>query len=368
MAARRHLRATRRGVVAQRVGGAGADVAVLDRAPAAPVAEAALADSATAGLALEGLAEIEEELALLAADRYEWTPLQLPDNIADGPVGASFIGPSPELAAAAAAAGQPPLVLLHGFDSSAMEFRRLLPRLEAAGIATYCVDLLGWGFGEVSSVRDFSPAAKRAHLYAFWKQHLGGRKMVLGGASLGGGIAIDFAASYPDAVERLVLIDAQAFIDGAPKLGPLGPLGIKLLSSWPLRWLANQLAYFDQEKYATDDAIRVGRLHVEVDSWERANLDFLNSGGYVLSPLVPKVTVPTLILWGEEDEILDSSEQVPRFLEELGGPVQLEWVEGSGHVPHLEQAEISSDLIAYFLSRSTEELAATSAGRSSAVR
>ncbi|CAM9837502.1 unnamed protein product, partial [Sphacelaria rigidula] len=54
--------------------------------------------------------------------------------------------------------------------------------------------------------------AKRAHLLEFWKQVVGGRPMTLVGASLGGAIALDFAHEYPEAVRRLVLIDAQGFI------------------------------------------------------------------------------------------------------------------------------------------------------------
>mmetsp|Transcript_22345 Transcript_22345/g.47673 ORF Transcript_22345/g.47673 Transcript_22345/m.47673 type:complete len:201 (-) Transcript_22345:37-639(-) len=173
--------------------------------------------------------------------------------------------------------------------------------------------------------------------------------MVLGGASLGGGIAMDFAVAYPEAVERLVLIDAQCFIDGAPRVGPLGGLGIQVLSSWPLRWLANQMAYFDRARYATEDAIRIGRLHVEREGWATASLAFLDSGGYTLSPLVSQVRVPTLLLWGEQDGILDGADQVPRFLAELGGPVQVEWIPDCGHVPHLEQPERTAALIAEFL-------------------
>lgn len=295
------------------------------------------------------LAEIEEAAARSAALRYRSVKLELPVEFATGPVSAAFIGPSEELGRRAEVAGQSPLVLLHGFDSSSLEFRRLLPELESAGVAVHLLDILGWGFGETSAVRDFSPAAKRAHLHAFWKQHLGGRPMVLGGASLGGGIAIDFAAAYPEAVERLVLIDAQAFIDGAPQLGPLGGLGIKVLSSWPLRWMANQMAYFDKERFATDDAVRIGKLHLEAKGWEEASLNYLNSGGYTLSPLVSRISAPTLLLWGEQDGILDGNEQVPRFQSELRGPVDLHWIPECGHCPHLEQPARAAELIAAFL-------------------
>lgn len=296
----------------------------------------------------EPLAEIREGRVKEMAARYQQIYLQLPEEVSNGrPVGAAFVGPEAECQDS----GKPPVLLLHGFDSSALEFRRLLPELESLGVGVHFLDLLGWGFGDSEGVQDFSPAAKRAHLYAFWQQVLGGRPMVLGGASLGGGIAIDFAAEYPEAVQRLILIDSQGFIDGAPRVGPLGGLGIKVLSSWPLRWMANRMAYFDKDRYATDDAIRVGKLHLEMDGWESASLDFLNSGGYILSAQVRRVNVPSLLLWGEHDEILDGSDQVPRFVESLQGPVQVEWIPECGHVPHLEQPKLTAKLIADFLAK-----------------
>jgi len=292
------------------------------------------------------LMEVEEPLALEAARNYRAVELQVPSWVSPKPIMTSFIAAN---SGTGMAKRPPPLVLLHGFDSSALEFRRLLPLLSDAGVEVYFVDLLGWGFGGKEDVANFSPEAKRQHLLAFWSQHLQSRPMVLGGASLGGGIAMDFAVEHPEAVDKLILINPQGFIDGAPKVGPLGPLGIKVLGSWPLRWMANQMAYFDKPRYATDDAVRVGRLHVDTDGWEEASLDYLNSGGYTLSPLVSQVQAPTLMIWGEEDEILDVKEQVPRFQEELRCPVQLQWIEDSGHVPHLEKPTETAVAIQAFL-------------------
>jgi pimeloyl-ACP methyl ester carboxylesterase len=88
--------------------------------------------------------------------------------------------------------------------------------------------------------------------------------MTLLGASLGGAIALDFALAHPDAVARLVLVDPQALIDG---LGPmaaaprwLAAAGVAVLGSAPLRRAANKMAYHDVETFATEDAMRVGRL------------------------------------------------------------------------------------------------------------
>jgi len=282
--------------------------------------------------------------------------LQLPQDVSSEPVGTSFIAPDAALEGKATAEGQAPLVLLHGFDSSSLEYRRLLPELEQLEIPAYALDILGWGFGRTAGVSDFSPYAKRQHIYAFWKQKLGGRRMILAGASLGGGIAMDFATQHPEAVERLILLNSQGFIDGAPKIGPFGPLGIAILGSWPLRWYANDIAYYDNEKYATDDAIRIGRLHTHVETWTDASLNYLNSGGYILSPLVSKVEAPTLLVWGADDKILDLKEQAPRFSKELKCPKRTQWIDKCGHVPHLERPRMTAAAIADFLTTSVEEL------------
>lgn len=80
---------------------------------------------------------------------------------------------------------QAPVLLLHGFDSSSLEFRRLLPLLEQK-LETWAVDLVGWGFSDsgAASHKDMQlgPKQKRDHLYAFWKEkvmlHFAGSKLL----------------------------------------------------------------------------------------------------------------------------------------------------------------------------------------------
>lgn len=238
----------------------------------------------------------------------------------------------------------PAFVLLHGFDSSMLEFRRFAPLLKSLG-DVYLVDLAGWGFTSCGFDQDpnkkLGPTEKRAHLRAFIEQIIG-RPVVLMGTSLGGTIALDFVINgNAHLVDKLVLIDAQGFIDG---IGPLAKmprflsvLGVQVLRSVPLRQMANTMSYYDKQRYATQDALKIGRLHTFMPGWLDANVAFMSSGGYSVSNDLDRVNCPTLIVWGRNDEILDPK-YADMFVEELKGTkAKVRWVEECGHVPALEQ-------------------------------
>ena len=140
-----------------------------------------------------------------------------------------------------------PIVLLHGFDSSAIEYRRLAP-LIAQKRDVYIPDILGWGFSDHTNVISFTPAAKMAHLKNFITEIVG-EPCVVVGASLGGAIAMLLATESPELVEKVVLIDAQGFIDGTgPSNTPdfVARFGVNVLKSTPLRMFANYIAYKDK--------------------------------------------------------------------------------------------------------------------------
>jgi len=291
-----------------------------------------------------GVEDFIERAAINAANAVEWRSLALSPDIADGPVEASFIR-------TCATDAKVPIVLLHSFDSSCLEWRRVLPQLDAAGLEAYALDSLGWGFGDTRNVVRISVDAKRDHLRAFLQQVLGGRPATLVGSSLGAATIIDFVAAYPTAVASVVMIDPQGFIDGAPPVPRFAArAGIRLLRSWPLRSLGQYIAYEDLATFATDDAIRVGRLHCARDRWEEDQMEWLASGGYSVSKLVPRLGDagrPCLLLWGRQDRVLPPAEYVPRFLRALPA-CTFRWVERCGHVPHLEQSAVVGDAIIAF--------------------
>lgn len=266
---------------------------------------------------------------------------------------------------------RPPLLLIHGFDSSCMEFRRLRPRLEERKLESWAFDLLGWGFTDPTPCLETyeedenrgmepmgcGPEAKTKHLHAFWTQKLERRPMVLLGASLGGAAALHFALRHPEAVKALVLVDAQGFIEGIGPMAtlpaPFAKVGLQVLKSVPLRDVANRMAYFDKEKFATKEARDIGRLHCLLPHWEEANLSFMQSGGYKVSSDIQQVSQKTLVLWGEQDAILEPK-YATQFQETLPNAT-LQWIKESGHVPHLEQPERTAQAIEEFMQSLHEE-------------
>lgn len=292
----------------------------------------------------ELVSEIGDSTALSMASRMQRAAV----DVAGRSIGTAYVGPSEE-DLKSYPSNSPVMVMLHGFDSSSLEHRRLHPLL-SKHTPTYAVDLVGWGFTDHTPYQanpdlEVSPNLKRQHLKGFIEQvvkaQCGDRPVIVLGTSLGGAIAIDFAIHHPELCSRLALIAPQAFIDG---IGPmstmpkfLATLGVKVLRAEWLRQAANQVSYFNKDAMATRDALLVGRLHTHLPGWQEANVAYMQSGGYSISQRLPEVQVPALVMWGRNDEVLD-----PKLYADKVSNIptaRLLWVEKCGHVPHLEHPE-----------------------------
>jgi pimeloyl-ACP methyl ester carboxylesterase len=244
--------------------------------------------------------------------------------------------------------GGTPILLLHGFDSSVFEFRRLLPLL-AAENETWAVDLLGFGFTERLTEVLFSPAAIKSHFYYFWKTLIN-QPVILVGASMGGAAAIDFTLAYPEAVKKLVLLDSAGYTAGPNvskfMFGPLGALATAFLSNPKVRQRISINAYHDKS-FASVDAQLCAALHLKSQGWQQALIAFTKSGGYSsFGEKLSEIKHPTLILWGESDQILGTGDAY-KFKEAIANS-QLIWIKDCGHVPHLEQPQITAKHILEF--------------------
>ena len=245
--------------------------------------------------------------------------------------------------------GNAPLLLLHGFDSSLLEYRHIYPLL-AAKRETWALDLLGFGFTERLSNLAYNPQTIKEHLYCFWRKTID-RPMVLVASSMGGATAIDFAITYPDAVEKLVLMNSVGY-SGSFYLGkllfePLDWLGVEFLRQRRVQTLfwGKSFGLIDSR---VEDVIRCAALPSMMPNWEIAIKNFTRSGGYYgLENKIHLVTQPTLILWGDRDEMLGTAAAV-KFERAIANS-RLVWLPGVGHTPHWEQPEIVARHIMNFI-------------------
>ncbi|MDY6784338.1 MAG: alpha/beta hydrolase [Cyanobacteriota bacterium] len=244
--------------------------------------------------------------------------------------------------------GGTPILLLHGFDSSLLEFRRLLPLL-AADNETWAVDLLGFGFTDRPPQLSFGAEAIKTHLYSFWKTLIQ-RPVILVGASMGGATALDFALSYAEIVEQLVLVDS-AGLTNAPlsrkfMFPPLDTLATDFLRRPGIRQQIARASYYNKS-FASIDARLCASLHLSLPQWNRAIATFTKSGGYgSFAKQLSQLHQPTLIVWGRNDKIL-GTKAAGQFERAIANS-KLVWIEECGHVPHLEKPQETARTILNF--------------------
>jgi pimeloyl-ACP methyl ester carboxylesterase len=281
----------------------------------------------------------------------EDTSIALAKQIKITPIQTSFTAEAINTAYVKQGNGGIPILLLHGFDSSLLEFRRLIPLL-ATQQETWAIDLLGFGFSDrIASTIPYSAEAIKTHLHYFWKSHIQ-QPVILVGASMGGAAAIDFTLSYPEAVDKLVLLDSA----GLAKQPMIGKLMFSPLDSWATEFLRNpkvrqnisQAAYHDKS-LANLDAQLCAALHLKCVNWNQALIAFTKSGGYgSFADKVKNIIQQTLIIWGRQDKILGTKD-AGKFAE-LIPHNKLVWIENCGHVPHLEKPQLTAQEILCFLS------------------
>ena len=161
--------------------------------PSPPAAATAAAADGPALVARAAASLLDPQGRALAAAVQWWSLADLPDR---WPVAVLGEGP--------------PLLLLHGFDSCHLEFRRLAPLL-ATGHRLYIPDLFGFGFTPRPAGGTFGPEPLLAHLeqlVASMARRCAAAETGIGliGASMGGSVAVELARRQPQAIQRLLLL------------------------------------------------------------------------------------------------------------------------------------------------------------------
>ncbi|MBX3160727.1 MAG: alpha/beta fold hydrolase [Deltaproteobacteria bacterium] len=251
--------------------------------------------------------------------------------------------------AARAGSGGLPLVGVHGFGGDKetwLMMAALVPRRRGAVL----VDLPGHGrSADVPEGR----ASIRHHAEAVVRvlDRVGVERAVICGNSMGGGVALRLAASWPSRVAGLVLVasigrdvhegGARTWIDGDNPLIP---------------------RYEDVDRFmelALERPPPVGRAVIRhiitrrarrADALHRLFRGFVLAGGEAGVPRdLGGITAPALVIHGEQDRIIDK-----RTAEDLAAALphaELVVMRGVGHAPQLEAPRHTARLVEAFAAR-----------------
>jgi len=104
------------------------------------------------------------------------------------------------------------VILIHGFGTSSFLWRNVAPAITDAGHTAYAVDLFGHGESDRPYDADFGIAAQSEYLDAAMTALRVARGIIVG-VDVGGDVALRLAATRPERVEKLVLLEGGAFDD-----------------------------------------------------------------------------------------------------------------------------------------------------------
>jgi pimeloyl-ACP methyl ester carboxylesterase len=226
-----------------------------------------------------------------------------------------------------------PLILIHGWVGS---WRYWVPVMQAASISfrAYALDL--WGFGDSARKPDRYTLENQAALLDGFMEEMGLGKVALVGHGLGALVALSFAVSHPDLVDRVMAVSCpieEASLNGRLRTSPPIALADWLLDRSPA------------SEPARSDAAKTDPLAVQTSFTGVNRVNF--------KTLWNAASPACLLVHGEKDPAVlsPSPEQLNNFPEKTHAIL----FEESGHFPMLDTTSSFNRLMTDFLNLTSGE-------------
>ncbi len=234
-----------------------------------------------------------------------------------------------------------PIVFLHpgdGLDARAP----FLDRLAAHG---RIIAPSHPGFGTSDLPAEFDSVGDLAYFYLDLFDQLKLRDAVLVGASFGGWIAAEIAIRSCANISQLILIDSVGARFST------NPAEVEIADVFSLtRTEVEQRAWVDPAKWRRDPAT-LSDEELLVLARDRESYCLFGWSPYMYNPMLRRwlhrISVPTLVLWGEQDRIV-APEYGRRFASAIQQAV-FRTVSNAAHFPHIEQPQAVADAIGAFM-------------------
>jgi pimeloyl-ACP methyl ester carboxylesterase len=237
-------------------------------------------------------------------------------------------------------AGQP-IVLLHGFQQIEPDARFLQSLAQRAEIIAPSHP----GFGRSARPKDFETIYDVVNLYAAFLDALPYETVTLIGFSFGGWLAAELAVRSCHNIARLVLVDSV----GIKISDRETPDITDVFNTNPDE--VTRRSWHDPAKAPDFNAMSDEALIIRHRNWE--SLSRYAWHPYMHNPRLaywlPRIGVPTQVLWGASDGIVRPS-YGQAFAELIPG-ARFAAIEAAGHQPEIEQPDIFVDHVTAFLNQ-----------------
>jgi len=234
-----------------------------------------------------------------------------------------------------------PLILVHGFGGNKDNFTRTAKYL----VPHYRViipDLIGFGESDHPQQADYSPNAQAKRLRAFAKA-LDISDVHIGGNSMGGEVALCYAALHPKEVQSLWLLD---------------PGGIWSAPASEVRKIIEQTGHNPLVVKTPDEFASLLQLAMSkppfiprpilevmaqepIDNYALSERIFKQIVEDSIENRVKGLAMPTLIVWGKEDRVINVA--TADMLHGLMPNSRVLLMDGIGHAPMLEVPKQSAE-------------------------
>jgi pimeloyl-ACP methyl ester carboxylesterase len=257
-----------------------------------------------------------------------------------------------------------PVLLLHGFPDFWFMWRHQLPLFAKAGYRAIALDLRGYNRSDAPPAISEYGSSHLVHDIERVMDTLKIDRATIVGHDWGGVVAWHFAASHPERVCKLVVINAPhpaaymhsllrssqllrswyVFVFQIPRIPEL------LLTASHMKWLrriwmhaargAGTVTDVDVDKYAKAFS-REGKVRAALNYYRAAMRSAFRRTRSA------RIKTPTLILWGGRDRFLVSS--LPEATRRWVGNLTIHKLANYGHWPQLESPEEVNAVIVGFL-------------------
>ncbi len=212
----------------------------------------------------------------------------------------------------------PDLVILHGWGRSVGEWRLTAERY-AGRYRVTLLDLPGFGASEVPhrelTIHDY------AEITATFLGKVGIKECILLGHSLGGRIGTILAATQPEIIEKLLLVDSA----GVERKSPSVRIKRAIVTMAKMLGLHHVLPRGFRDFFSSSD------YRSALPAMKKT---FANIVHEDLTRFFPQVACPTLVVWGSHDRVLPVT--YTKVYARLVKDCTVRIVYEAGHDPHID--------------------------------